>query len=434
MPVFSTFKKGGIHPADKKYISKYQSIVRLPMPEELLVAMSQHLGAPATLLKQKGDHVTKGELIGQSSGFISANVHSPVSGTITDIRKITLANSVVCDCAVISPDSEQPEFNKVSEWENLTKEELLERIKNSGIVGMGGATFPANVKLSIGEGKHVDALVINAVECEPYITSDYRLMIEKTTEILEGAMIIAKVISPSRIIIGVEANKMDAVKLFRKEIENENYPIEVMPLKMKYPQGDEKQLLKATINREIPSGKLPLDVGGVVVNTASVFAIYESVEYKKPLFERVVTVSGECIRYPKNVICPIGTKISDIVAFCGGFIEEPDKFISGGPMMGFAFYDKETPITKGNNSIIFIKDLKNHQQTNCLSCGKCVAACPIGLEPTKLYSLITHGNYAEAMKNHLMDCKECGCCAYSCPAHLELVHAFKTGKKMGRKK
>lgn len=434
MSVYSTFKKGGIHPADKKYLSKNQAIERLPMPSELVVAMSQHLGAPATLLVQKGDHVEKGQLIGQASAFISANVHSPVSGTVSEIKKVTLATSVVCDAAVILPDPVQPEFNSERDWKNLSGEELLGIIKDFGLVGMGGATFPLSVKLTIGDSKHVDALVINAVECEPYITADYRLMMEKTARILEGVMIISKIINPDKIIIGVEANKMDAVEAFRSEISKQNLPITVMPLKMKYPQGDEKQLLKATIGREIPSGKLPLDVGGVVVNLGSTNAVWEAVVRSKPLFERVVTISGECIKYPKNLICPIGTKISDIVYYAGGFLEIPDKCISGGPMMGFSYFDLDTPITKGNNGLIFIKDEKNHNQTACLSCGKCVAACPIGLEPTRLYALITQGRYSEAMANHLMDCKECGCCTYSCPAHLELVHAFKTGKKLGRKK
>jgi len=434
MAVFSTFGKGGVHPADKKYFSKFQRITRLPVPDELVVAMSQHLGAPAALVKQKGDRVEKGELIGQASSFISANVHSPVSGVISDIRKVTLANSVVCDAAVIIPDKVQPEFTEKHDWTSETPQSFLAKIKDFGIVGMGGATFPANVKLTIGEGKHVDALVINAVECEPYITADYRLMIEKTSEVLEGICIIKKIINPDRVIIGFEANKMDAVEIFRNRISEMKLDFEVMPLKMKYPQGDEKQLLKATINREIPSGKLPLDVGAVVENVATSYAIYEAMVLNKPLFERVVTISGECVKYPKNIICPVGTKIEDIIRFAGGFSFEPDKYVSGGPMMGFAFFDKTTPITKGNNGLTFIKDEKSHEQTPCLSCGKCVAACPIGLEPTKMYALITHGKYAEAMANHLMDCKECGCCAFSCPAHLELVHAFKTGKKMGRKK
>ena len=435
MPVFSTFKKGGIHPADCKEYSKNSPLQILPVPDELVVAMSQHLGAPAKLLKQAGDHVEKGELIGESAGFISANVHSPVSGTIKEIRKVTLATSVCCDAAVIIPDAEQPElYMEKRDWSVLSKDELIDIVKSTGIVGQGGATFPANVKFSVPEGKSVDALVINAVECEPYLTADYRILMEKPEELLEGALICAKIINPKETVIGVEANKMDAVELLNSIITAKNLPVRVQPLKMKYPQGDEKQLLKAILNREIPSGKLPIDVGGVVVNTGSAWAVYNAVVYGKPLIERVVSVTGECIKNPSNFIVPIGTKVSYLLEKAGGFSEEPDKLISGGPMMGFSFYDEDTPITKGTSGITAIKDRKSHVQTHCLSCGRCIAACPIGLQPTKLYALITNGRYQEAMKMNLMDCKECGCCTYSCPAHLELVHAFKTGKKLGRKK
>lgn len=431
----STFNKGGVHPRDYKEYSKNCPIQRIELPEELVVSMSQHLGAPATLIKAKGDHVQKGEKIGEASSFISANVHSPVSGTITDIKKTVLATGVVCDAAVIKPDEVQEDlFTSKTDWSTKTKEELLNCVKENGIVGQGGATFPAHVKLTVPVGKKVDALVINGVECEPYLTSDYRLMMEKSSELLEGIMICAKILEPNKIIIGIEANKEDAATLLDSQIRAKNLPISVRLLKMKYPQGDEKQLLKATINREIPSGKLPLDVGGVVVNAGTAWAIYNCIVYNKPLYERIVTVSGPCVSKPSNFIVPIGTKVSYLFEKAGGFIQEPDKLISGGPMMGFAFFDEETPITKGTSGILAIKDEKSHVQTHCLSCGRCVASCPIGLQPTKLYALITHGKYEEAMKLNLMDCKECGCCTYSCPAHLELVQAFKTGKKMGRKK
>lgn len=431
----ATFQKGGVHPSDMKGLSNRQPIVRIPLPQELVVSMSQHLGAPATCTKNVGDHVSVGEMIGQASSFISANVHSPVDGTVTAIRKVTMANSVCCDAVVIAPDEVQTNpFTERRDYSVFTKEQLLAEVKDKGIVGMGGATFPAHVKLSVAPDKKVYALVINGVECEPYLTADHRTMLERTKEVLEGIMICRSILSPEKVIIGVEANKMDAVEALRACIAQKGYPIEVMPLKMKYPQGDEKQLLKATINREIPSGKLPLDVGAVVINMGTTFAIFEAIVYGKPLYERVVSVTGECVAKPCNVVAPIGTKVSDLIAFAGGFTQEPDKMISGGPMMGFAFFDENTPIAKGTSGILSIKDSKNYQQTACLSCGRCVAHCPIGLLPTKLYALITNGKYEEAMKNSLMDCKECGCCSYSCPAHLDLVHAFKTGKKMGRKK
>lgn len=431
----STFRKGGVHPPERKEYANSKALVRLPIPSELVVSMSQHLGAPAKPIKEKGDHVEKGEKIALASSFISADVHSPVSGTIKDIRKVTMANSVTCDAFVIEPDPQQPEaFTKKVDYQDYSKEKLLEEIKDKGIVGLGGATFPLHVKITIPAGRKVDALVINGVECEPYLTADHRLMLERTKEVLEGIMICNRILNPARTIIGIEENKKDAALALEKEIELRSLPIEVCLLRMKYPQGDEKQLINATIGREIPSGKLPLDVGAVVVNVGTTYAVYEALAYGKPLYERIVTVTGDCIAQPCNVIAPIGAKVKDLIAFAGGFSKEPDKLVSGGPMMGFAFYDEETPIAKGTSGILAITDEKDYRKSACLNCGKCVATCPIGLVPTKLYSLITHARYEEAMANHLMDCKECGCCSFSCPAHLDLVHAMKFGKRMGRKK
>lgn len=424
-----------MHPPERKEYANSKALVRLPIPSELVVSMSQHLGAPAKPIKEKGDHVEKGEKIALASSFISADVHSPVSGTIKDIRKVTMANSVTCDAFVIEPDPQQPEaFTKKVDYQDYSKEKLLEEIKDKGIVGLGGATFPLHVKITIPAGRKVDALVINGVECEPYLTADHRLMLERTKEVLEGIMICNRILNPARTIIGIEENKKDAALALEKEIELRSLPIEVCLLRMKYPQGDEKQLINATIGREIPSGKLPLDVGAVVVNVGTTYAVYEALAYGKPLYERIVTVTGDCIAQPCNVIAPIGANVKDLIAFAGGFSKEPDKLVSGGPMMGFSFYDEETPIAKGTSGILAITDEKDYRKSACLNCGKCVAACPIGLVPTKLYSLITHARYEEAMANHLMDCKECGCCSFSCPAHLDLVHAMKFGKRMGRKK
>ena len=430
-----TFSKGGVHPNDNKVYSRLQSIERLPMPKELIVSLSQHLGSPAKALKAKGDSVLRGEKIGQAAGFISADVHSPVSGVIKEIRKVTLANSVACDAYVITVDENQPQDEAQSiDWKSQSSEQLLSTIKDFGIVGLGGATFPAHVKFSIPRDKKVDAFVVNGVECEPYLTADYRLMLEKGAQALEGAMICAKVIRADKIIIGIEMNKPDSIAHLKEIVKRKGYPIEIVGLKVKYPQGDEKQLLKATIGKEIPSGKLPLDVGAVVANIGTCNAVYEAVVFGKSLYERVVSVTGECITNPKNILAPIGTKVSDLLAYCGGFKQEPEKLISGGPMMGFSFFDTETPITKGSSGILALAPQKKVRSTACLNCGRCVAACPIGLMPAKLYRYITHGKYEEAMNTSLMDCKECGCCSFVCPAHLPLVHTMKTGKKLGRKK
>jgi electron transport complex protein RnfC len=430
-----TFSKGGVHPDDKKVFSRSQQIERLPMPSELVVSLSQHLGAPAKSLKSKGDTVQRGEKIGEASGFISADVHSPVSGIIKDIRKVTLANSVCCDAFIIVPDEQQPEDpTEKYTWRDKEGSELLALIKDMGIVGMGGATFPTNVKLSIPKGKTVEALVVNGVECEPYLTADYRVMLEKGEFALEGALIAAKVAGAKRVIVGIELNKPDCISHLQDIAREKGFPVEIVGLKMKYPQGDEKQLLKATINREIPSGKLPLDVGAVVCNVGTCNAIYEAVVLHKPLYERVISVTGECIASPKNLLAPIGTKVSDLLAYCGGFSSEPEKLISGGPMMGFSFFNQDTPMAKGSSGLLALPGVKEFRTTACLNCGRCVAACPIGLMPARLYRYISHGMYDEAMKNSLMDCKECGCCSFVCPAHIALVHGMKTGKKLGRKK
>lgn len=433
----ATFSRGGVHPADKKNLAKDKSIVRLPLPGELIVSMSQHLGAPAKALKAKGDTVAKGELIGQASSFISADVHSPVDGVVTEIRKVELASGAVADALVIKVNEEQTDpFTEIYDWNSQSREEIQALIKSMGIVGMGGATFPTSVKFSIPLGKKVEYLVINGAECEPYLTCDYRLMLEKADEVLEGIMVAAKAVEPEHIIIGVELNKKDAIEHLEARANALGYPIIVQPLKMKYPQGDEKQLLKACINREIPSGKLPLDIGAVVCNLGTTFAIYEAAKFHKPLFERVITVSGESINEPKNVIAPIGTKFSELIAFAGGIKEDVSELVSGGPMMGFGVSDDQTPTVKGSSGLLALPlTIDDSKSFPCVSCGKCVQHCPMGLQPNKMFRLIKHGRYQEAMNEYsLMDCKECGCCSFTCPSHIPLVQGFKLGKKLGRKK
>ena len=431
----ATFRRGGVHPADRKELSKDKAIERLPLPSELIVSMSQHLGAPATPLKKKGDTVRKGEVIGSASSYVSADVHSPADGVVTDIRKVRVASGAVADAIVIKCDEEQSDpFTESYDWRSESPEELLKLIRSMGIVGMGGATFPTDVKLTVPMGKKVDALVINGVECEPYLTSDYRLMLERPDEMLEGVMAAAKILSPDRIIIGIEANKLDAAELLEQKIASNGYSISVQRLQMKYPQGDEKQLLKATIGREVPSGKLPLDVGAVVCNASTAYAIYEAVRFHKPLFERICTISGESVNNPKNVIAPIGTKFSDLIAYAGGAKEDLVSLIGGGPMMGFAVADPDTPMVKGSGGVLMLPKMIEDVSFPCVLCGKCVQHCPMGLQPNKMFRNIKYGNYQAAMDLGLMDCKECGCCAYTCPSHLPLVQGFKLGKKLGRKK
>ena len=434
MSRISTFSRGGVHPADKKELSKNSPIRRIDLPLELIVSMSQHLGAPATPLKKKGDEVVMGEKIGQASSFISADVHSPVSGSVTEVRKVRLASGAVADALVIKCADIQPQmFTLRYDWRSQSSAELLSIIKDMGIVGMGGAAFPAHVKLSIPPDKKAEYLVINGVECEPYLTSDYRSMMERGKETLEGIMIAASIIGAKHICIGIELNKKDAIAHLEALIAEEKLPIEVYGLKMKYPQGDEKQLLKAVINREIPSGKLPIDVGAVVCNIGTCFAIYEACVFHKPLIERVITVSGEAVEEPVNLLAPIGTKASDLLKIAKCNEEEADRLISGGPMMGFAFADEDVPITKGSSGLLALKKVSLDSGV-CVSCSKCVQHCPMGLMPNRMFRNIKYGRYSEAMELGLMDCKECGCCAFICPARLPLVQGFRLGKKMGRKK
>ena len=429
----ATFRRGGVHPDDMKRLSKDRKLERLPFPDELIVSMSQHLGAPATPLKKKGDRVARGEVIGSASSYVSAPVHSPADGVVVDVRKVRVPSGAVADAIVIKCDETQSEgFTEEFAWQSESPEALLQTVKSLGIVGMGGATFPTAVKLTIPMGKKADALIINGVECEPYLTSDYRLMIERPDEILEGVMAAARIISTDNVIIGIEANKMDAVELLSSKIAAKGYPIKVQPLKMKYPQGDEKQLIKAILGREVPSGKLPLDVGAVVCNVATSYAIYEAVKYHKPLIERVCTVSGEAVNEPKNVIAPIGTKFSDLIAYAGGAKDDLVSMIAGGPMMGFAVADPDTPMVKGSGGVLMLEKMIDDVSFPCVLCGKCVEHCPMGLMPNKMFRNIKYGNYKAAMDLGLIDCKECGCCAYTCPSHLPLVQGFKLGKKLGR--
>ncbi len=332
MEILATFRKGGVHPKDKKELANRQPVEPFTAVNELIVPLSQHTGSPAKALKVKGDAVVAGEKIGESTGFISANIHSPVNGTISDIKKITLANSIVSDAFIIAVDNENPfgEWSLQDEKE-YTAGELLEIVKEMGIVGAGGAAFPTHVKLSVPRGKRVNDLVINGVECEPYLTADHRLMVERSAELLKGILYIAKIVTPQRITIGVENNKRDAISALRQVISDNNYPIEVIPLKVKYPQGDEKQLLKAIIKREVPSGKLPLDVEAVVVNVGTAYAIWEAVALNKPFIERIVTLSGENVKNKKNLLVPIGTKVEDLLAVAE--CEDVENYIAGGPMM-----------------------------------------------------------------------------------------------------
>lgn len=437
MKLLKGFKRGGVHPDGMKYLTRSQLITELALAEELVVPLSQHIGAPASIMVEKGDIVACGQLIAESSGFISAPVHSPADGEVSEIRKVVLPNGIKVDAVVIKTAVHQtkPEYKPV-EWKNNSSAQLLKKVADAGVVGAGGATFPTHVKLSVPKGKKASFLVINGVECEPYLNADNRLMMERTDEIIEGIEVVNQIVQAEKILFGIENNKPAAIQLLREAITAKNLDVEIVPLRVRYPQGDEKQLLKAVIGKEVPSGALPIEIGAVVVNAGTVNAIYEAVVLEKPFYERVLTVSGKAIRNPGNYRVAVGTSFSDLIAACGGFQKPPRKLVSGGPMMGFAIYEPDkTPVTKGTSGILALTDaeVNSSVETACLNCGKCIKACPMGLHPTGMYRTIGLGEFEKTLKMGLLDCKECGCCSYICPAQLPLVHGFKMAKREARK-
>lgn len=432
------FSRGGIHPVGFKELSNRANIEVFPTPKILTVALSQHIGAVAEAIVSVGEHIEVGQLIGKAASFVSANVHSPVSGTVKEIRPITLPVGISCDAIVIEADEVQPNCyqNEVNSLEALSQSDILQKITAAGIVGAGGATFPTHVKLTIPPGKQAKFIIINGVECEPYLNADNRLMIEHSKEVVKGIMILQKLIGVDKIFIGIEKNKPIAIKAINEAAKELNFPLNVVPLKIKYPQGDEKQLVEAITGMEIPALALPIDIGAVVVNVGSTFAIYEAVLKDKPFFERVVSVSGLGVKKASNFFVKIGTPYKLLIDAALGSYSEAKKFISGGPMMGFAFYDPDNSfVGKGTSGILLLteNEIKQKRQTNCLNCGRCLRVCPMGLHPTKMYRSFQQEDFNKMLSLGLMDCKECGCCAYSCPAAIALVHSFKMAKREAKK-
>jgi len=431
--VLKTFTKGGIHPPDRK-LTAHTCIQSLPLPATAIIPVSQHLGAPAIPVVAKGDYVKTGQLIAKGNGFVSSNVHASVSGNVAKIEDVTDISGYRRQAIVINVAGddwlESIVRNEFLDREiKLTGEEILKKIADSGIVGLGGATFPTQVKISVPRGKKVDCLVINGVECEPYLTSDHRLMLEKGEEILVGVELLKRAMDVKIAHIGIENNKPDAIRLMRK-LTVSHKGIEIHALKVKYPQGGEKQLIKAILNREVLSGGLPVDVGVVVFNVGTAFAVYEAVQKNKPLFERIVTITGKSVRQPTNYRVRIGTPISSLIQASGGIPEDTGKIISGGPMMGKALINADVPVMKGSSGILLIpsgESARNKMQP-CVRCGKCVSVCPMGLEPYLLMPLTEQKNFDRLEVEHVMDCMECGSCSYTCPADRPLLDYIRLGK------
>lgn len=433
----ATFK-GGVHPFDAKELNRSSALERLPYPDKIVLPLSQGFGAPSVFEKEVGDIVKRGELIASPSGALGNAIYSPVSGEIIGTTSVVLPSSVSSPAIIIkcSTPSEIPDEDDYVPLEKSN--DALVMIKRAGIVGLGGAGFPTHIKYSVSPDKKVDYLIVNSAECEPYLCADYRLLVERPKEALLGALESAKILKTKTVYIAIENNKKDALPNVEKVISDINargdIHFEIRLMKTKYPQGDEKNLIKSLTGREVPSMKLPLDAGCVVSNFGTCYAIYEAIYKQKPLIERVVSVTGEGINTPKNVIAPLGASVENLIDFCSGLKDGVQKMISGGPMMGFAFYDKTTPITKTTSGLTFLMSIPSVTSTPCISCGRCVEACPMNLTPTRLFKLISHGKYKEAMDENLMDCRECGCCEFICPSNIKLVQGFKFGKKMGRMK
>ncbi len=431
-----TFPIGGIHPSDNKQWSKSSAIEAMPLPDVVTIPLSQHIGAPAVAKVAKGDKVLTGQLIAEAASFMSANIHSPISGTVTSVDMLPNAQGLRQMMITIKREGDEwvegiDRSDKLVTECNLDSAEILARIKSAGIVGMGGATFPTHVKLSIPAGKKAEFLIINGVECEPYLTSDYRTMLEYGDRLIVGVRILMKALDVKKAFIGIENNKPDAVAHLRTlaaGIEG----LEVVPLKVRYPQGGEKQLIAALTGRQVPPPPgLPIDVGAVVCNASTTVAVYDAVQKNKPLIERVVTVTGKHVAQPKNLLTRMGTSISALVAVAGGLPEGDVKVLNGGPMMGRAMINLDSPVTKGCSGITILDGREAHRNAAavCIKCAKCVEACPMGLEPFFLSKMSQRKSWDVVEANRITDCIECGSCQYTCPASLPLLDFIRTGKQ-----
>ena len=428
-----TFRIGGIHPAENKF-SAGKKIQTAPIPKMVAIPLAHYIGTPSEAVVKKGEIVKVGQLIGKANGFISANVHSSVSGKVNKIDVQLDASGYKRPAVFIDVEGDEWDeniirTNEINRQCLLTKEEILTKIQAAGIVGLGGATFPAHVKLSPPPGKKADVLIINAVECESYLTCDHQLMLEHPVEILVGVSIIMKVLEVKKAIIGIENNKKDAIALLTEKAK-EFEGIQIEPLKVRYPQGGEKQLIDALIRRQVPSGRIPVEVGAVVQNVGTTFAIYEAVQKNKPMIDRVITITGKDAPNPSNYRVRLGTYLSQIVELTGGIPAGTGKILGGGPMMGRSLMNLDIPTAKGSAGVLYLRDEEAIRKPvrNCIRCTKCVTVCPMGLEPFLLMSQSERNMWPEMESNRVMDCIECGSCSYTCPSNRPLLDYIRYGK------
>jgi electron transport complex protein RnfC len=434
-----TFPKGGVHPPEFKGQTEGLAVEVMPVPKELEIILGQHIGAPCVPVVAKRDEVVEGALIGEVKKGLGVPLHAPVSGKIKNIATSVHPIRVNAPSITIVVDAEAGETQyEKQDWEQFSAKELLAKVHDAGIIGIGGAGFPTHVKLSPPSNSPIDTLLLNGAECEPYITADHRQMIEGGEEVVEGAKIILKILGISDCHIGIESNKPDAIKLMTKvaaEGSVNGYNVEVQPLQVKYPQGSEKQLIHAVTGRKVPAMALPSSVGVVVHNVTTAKAIYDAVVYNKPLYEKVVTVAGKGISRPANLLVKVGTKVSDIVEYLGGLQPGLSKVIMGGPMMGFAVSSLEVPVTKTTSALLFLTEdeVDNSPHSQCIRCGWCLDACPMGLEPKEI-GIYVEANRAEDTEPFgVFDCFECGSCAYVCPAKRPLVQFIRMAKMKAKR-
>ena len=432
-----TFSMGGVHPAENK-LSAGSPIREAALPKQAVFSMFQHIGAPAKPVVKRGDIVKVGTLLGEAGGFVSAPVYSSVSGKVSKVDVALDASNMRRMAVYVDVEGDEweetidrtPELVRLEERPDLDAQTIVEKVKQAGIVGMGGATFPCHVKLTPPPGQKADCVIINAVECEPYLTSDHSLMLEKADEILVGVCLIMKAVNVNRAYIGIENNKPDAIALLTEK--SKAYPqIEVVPLKVQYPQGGEKQLIDAIIGRQVPAPPaIPISVGAVVQNVGTAFAIYEAVMKNKPLIERVITITGKSLEQPSNLRARLGTPFAQLVDECGGLPADTGKIIGGGPMMGKALISLDIPMTKGSSGLLIMntKEARRAEVQPCIRCAKCVGACPMGLEPYLLSNLSERSMWEEAERECIVSCIECGSCAFTCPSCRPLLDNIRVGK------
>ena len=433
-----TFKHG-VHPPEQKQFSEDLPIEVVPSPAKVLLPLLQHVGAPSVPVVKAKDVVAMGDMISKGGGFVSAPLHAPIAGKVLKMAVSTLPNARHVQVVPIKADGEQLEgqdlFDDVlgGEWsydgiDQRDPQEITDAISAGGIVGLGGAAFPTHVKYTRNDEKPVDTVLINGCECEPFLTPDYRLMLEAPRAVVAGSLLVGRAAGAKKIIIGVEDNKPQAAKVLTEAAAGTG--IQIAVLKTKYPQGSEKQLITAVLKRETPLGGLPLDVGVAVSNVGTAAAIARAVLRGKPLTHRVVSVTGAGIRQPKNLLVPIGISYRELIDYCGGLTEDAARIVSGGPMMGFAFANLDAPITKGTSGVTVLtaKDVRKAEETACIRCGRCVDACPMGLVPTKIALASRAKDVELTQRYHIMGCFECGCCTFTCPASIPLVQLIRTGK------